>query len=221
MNLNYKLYFSNYSVFFINNKNIKFNSLALNNRVLFFFLKKEKLKLLSKTKIVNKNNNALNTIVNFLSFAGKKNFSYKVFSKFFENLSIFLFLERNYLMENYIFVKEFIFNLKSNKNLNNMCYVFDWLIFWYRPIFTAKCYFVPKKYRKKLKKKYLVKIQYVDRLKRKNVALKNILLHSSNYSNYSIYSRITLNMFDTIFNFKDSKPYKRKLQIYKKLLKKN
>jgi hypothetical protein len=129
LNLNYKLYFSNYSVFFINNKNIKFNSLALNNRVLFFFLKKEKLKLLSKTKIVNKNNNALNTIVNFLSFAGKKNFSYKVFSKFFENLSIFLFLERNYLMENYIFVKEFIFNLKSNKNLNNMCYVFDWLIF--------------------------------------------------------------------------------------------
>jgi hypothetical protein len=80
---------------------------------------------------------------------------------------------------------------------------------------------VPKKYRKKLKKKYLVKIQYVDKLKRKNVALKNILLHSFNYSNYSIFSRITLNMFDTIFNFKDSKPYKRKLQIYKKLLKKS
>lgn len=209
------------SPFYLNSKNIKFNSLAINNRVLFFFLKKEKLKLSKSSKFTAKSNSAVNTIVNFLLFSGKKNYSYKVFGKFFENLSIFLFLERNYLIENYLFVKEFLFNLKSNKNLNNVCYVFDWLIFWYKPIFTAKCYFVPKKYRKKLKKKYLVKIQYVDKLKRKNVALKNILLHSFNYSNYSIFSRITLNMFDTIFNFKDSKPYKRKLQIYKKLLKKS
>jgi hypothetical protein len=117
------------SPFYLNSKNIKFNSLAINNRVLFFFLKKEKLKLSKSSKFTAKSNSAVNTIVNFLLFSGKKNYSYKVFGKFFENLSIFLFLERNYLIENYLFVKEFLFNLKSNKNLNNVCYVFDWLIF--------------------------------------------------------------------------------------------
>jgi hypothetical protein len=106
----------------LNSKNSKFNSLAVNNRVLFFFLKKEKLK---NSKFGIKNCSSINTIINFLLFSGKKNYSYKVFGKFFENLSVFLFLERNYLMDNYLFVKEFLFNLKSNRNLNNVCYVFD------------------------------------------------------------------------------------------------
>jgi hypothetical protein len=129
LNLNYNFYFNNSQLFFLNSKNNKFNSLAVNNRVLFFFSKKERIKMSKSSKFMIKNDNSVNIIINFLLFSGKKNYSYKVFGKFFENLSVFLFLERNYLMDNYLFVKEFLFNLKSNKNLNNICYVFDWLIF--------------------------------------------------------------------------------------------
>jgi hypothetical protein len=125
LNLNYNFYFNNIQPFYLNSKNIKFNQLAIDNRVLFFFLKKEKLNLLKNSGFISKNNSAVNTILNFLLFSGKKNYSYKIFGKFFENLSVFLFLERSYLIDNYLFVKEFLFNLKSNKNLNNVCYVFD------------------------------------------------------------------------------------------------
>lgn len=123
------------------------------------------------------------------------------------------------LASNYLYFKEFLFNKELNKELNNVVSIVDWLFFWYQPIFSVKCSLVPKKYRKKLKKKYIYAVNYVDPLKRKNVSLRWILHFLDSFNNYKFNSRLFLLLSDLIFNFKKSIVYDRKVRMYRKMFK--
>jgi hypothetical protein len=61
-------------------------------------------------------------------------------------------------------------------NLTNLFFNLNFLLFWltniFEPLFTIKCLSVPKKYRKKLKKKFTFTVFFLKKEKRKNVFLK-------------------------------------------------
>jgi hypothetical protein len=63
----------------------------------------------------------------------------------------------------------------------------------------------------------LYKVNYLDKYKRKNVAVKNVLFYLDTYKNYKVSDRFFLLFSDILFNFKSSTIYKRKLIIYKKV----
>lgn len=86
-------------------------------------------------------------------------------------------------------------------------------------MFSAQCTVVPKKYRKKLKKKYLYKIIYIDQNKRQNLALREIFFFLKTFKSHSVKDRYFLMLCDIIFNFKNSLMYKKKILMYKKLFK--
>ncbi len=193
------------------------------NLVFFFYLKNYFFKFSNKNITNSKlsNNKQINQVFNsFLVFFmrfGKKILNFKFLTKSFLNIFNIIFLSNFQNFKNYSFLKEFLFNVKLNKSLNNVVYILNWSLFWYEPIFSIKCSVVPKKYRKKIKKKYLYKIAYLNSTKRKNVAVKGVLSYLNTFKNYSVLDRLTLTLSDVIFNFKNSYIYKRKLVVYKKI----
>jgi hypothetical protein len=86
-------------------------------------------------------------------------------------------------------------------------------------IFSIKCIAVPKKFKKKFKKKYLFKLYQIPALRRNNIFLKAFSLHISEFKNRSLEDRLTSMFFTVICGYKDSFLYKKKLYIYKWVLK--
>jgi ribosomal protein S7 len=138
------------------------------------------------------------------------------FCKLYSLLNIKMF---HNLLKNYVYFKEFLFNNSLNDNLNNIYTVLNWLFFWYQPIFAVKCSKVPKKYRKKLKKKFTFSTNYINVIKRRTIALRWIFYFSNTFNSFKMKNRLLLLFSDLIFNFKDSVIYKRKIKMYKKVFK--
>lgn len=165
-------------------------------------------------------NNVLNKFFRTFLVSGKKIKVYNalIFSFFRVYATINLDIFKN-LSQTYLYFKEFLFNKELNKELNNITAIIDWLFFWYQPIFCVKCSLVPKKYRKKLKKKYVYAVNYIDPLKRKNISLRWMLHFLDSFNNYNFKNRLFLLLGDLIFNFKKSVMYDRKVRMYRKMFK--
>lgn len=164
--------------------------------------------------------NILNKLFRIFMKSGKKlkiyNFLLFSFFKLYSMLNLNMFTE---ISKTYVYFKEFLFNKELNKNFNNMSVILNWLFFWYQPMFFVKCVLVPKKYRKKLKKRYIYSADYVEPKKRKNIALKWMLFFLSTFNNYKAKNRLFLLFSDLIFNFKNSIVYTRKIKMYRKVFK--
>ena len=86
-------------------------------------------------------------------------------------------------------------------------------------MFYIECSVVPKKYRKKLKKKYLYKIKYLNKNRRLNKILNWISKYTNTLKNYSLLNRQLLVYLDLLLNYKNSYVYNKKILIYKKVFK--
>lgn len=185
-----------------------------------FFLKQ--IIVVSSNKNFKKylNSDIVNKLFRSFMKSGKKLKIYNIvlfsFFKIYSLLNLNMFYE---ITKNYLYFKEFLFNKELNKNFNNASVILNWLFFWYQPMFFVKCVLVPKKYRKKLKKRYIYSADYLEPYKRKNVALKWMLFFLSTFNNYKAKNRLFLLFSDLIFNFKNSIVYTRKIKMYKKVFK--
>ena len=79
------------------------------------------------------------------------------------------------------------------------------------------CVVVPKKYRKKLKKKYLYKIKYLSATNRISRCLKLIKNYKNSLKYYSNFNRELFCYLDLMLNYKYSYIYLKKIDIYKKV----
>ena len=81
------------------------------------------------------------------------------------------------------------------------------------------CTIVPKKYRKKVKKKYLYKVKYLGIKGRVSKSLKWIQNYKNSLKFYSVIDRELFCYLDLILNYKLSYVYLKKIIIYKKIFK--
>lgn len=137
---------------------------------------------------------------------------HKVFSLFF----FFLKSKLNFL-KNYKYLNEFYYFFQISKNYFNVNYLLSWLSFWVQPIFDAYCLLVSSRFRKKLKKKYIYKIQYLKKSKRNKKVFSWIVKYSNKTSYYSAIDRNLWVLMDLFLNYKNSYLYNRKLMVYTRI----
>jgi hypothetical protein len=139
---------------------------------------------------------------------------YEVFSKLYK---LFYSSNNTILIKNYKYFKEFFYNFYIYKNYNNLNYLNNWLITWNELIFTIECTAVPKKYRKKLKKKYIYKVKYLNKNKRLNKINSWLAQYVNSIKNFNLSNRLLLGYLDILLNYKNSYLYNKKLLVYKKI----
>lgn len=155
---------------------------------------------------------------NFLMYRGlkisiflkiTKNFFY-IFNKLISsknNISIFL--------KKYDFSNIFLSFVDANINIFNVHFLLDWCVSFLVPIFGLKCETVPKKFRKKLKKKYLYNVRYIPILKRKRVLFRcfSEIVDEQQYRTVS--NKIFYSFLSIFLNYKNNYLFKKKIFIYK------
>lgn len=122
-------------------------------------------------------------------------------------------------LDNYKYYKEFFYNFYRYNNYKNLNYLLSWIFSWVQPMFCVECTVVPKKYRKKLKKKYLYKVKYLNKNRRLSKALNWIIKYSDTIKNFNVLNRQLLVYLDLLLNYKNSYVYNKKILIYKKVFK--
>lgn len=86
-------------------------------------------------------------------------------------------------------------------------------------MFYIECSTISKRYRKKLKKKYSHKVNFLTKSRRLHKGLDLIAKSTYTIKNFNFLERLLITYLDLILNFKESDPYKKKILIYKKILK--
>lgn len=151
---------------------------------------------------------------------GKKLTSYIRLYRAFSNIYILLNEpELHFFAKEYIYFKEFLFNNSLNNASNNVYTVISWIFFWFKPMFQIKCVSIPKKYKKKLKRKYAFVPGYIAPAKRESTTLKWMSYYVHEFDDGGIEGKLRLLFQDLFFNFKDSVLYMRKIKTYKKIFK--
>lgn len=186
--------------------NFNFKYIYKNGASKLSFLKKENLSFLS----------------NFLMFCGLK-------SQIFFKLSRgFFFIFNNIIVDNAYssdFLKKFSYSsvflsfLAINFNVYNIHFLLNWCVDFLTPMFGVSCVNVPKKFRKKLKKKYLYNIKYITKHKRERILFKWIseLVYDQKFR--KIENKFLYSFLSVFLNYKNNYIYKKKIFIYKWVLK--
>lgn len=171
-------------------------------------------------KLKKQGNTAISNVIPFLLNGGN---SFKNSILFFNLFAKFYEMSFNNSMvdkfNNYKYYKEFFYNFNRYNNYKNLNYLISWIFSWMQPMFYIECSVVPKKYRKKLKKKYLYKVKYLNKNKRFNKALNWITKYSNTIKNYHFLNRQLLVYLDLLLNYKNSYLYNKKILVYKKVFK--
>ena len=141
---------------------------------------------------------------------------FNLFTKFYK---IIFSKNTSLKLDDYKYYKEFFYNFSRYSNYKNINYLLNWIFFLIEPMFYVECSVVPKKYRKKLKKKYLYKIKYLNKSKRTNKILNWITKYSNTLKNFKFLNRQLLVYLDLFLNYKNSYLYDKKLLVYKKVFK--
>jgi hypothetical protein len=150
-----------------------------------------------------------NTFTNSVQF-------FNLFTKFYTMSFSDILVEK---FNSYKYYKEFFYNFKRYNNYKNLNFLLSWVFSWMQPMFHIECSTVPKKYRKKLKKKYLYKIKYLNKNKRLNKAINWVVKYANTLKNYKFSDRHLLVYLDLLLNYKNSYLYNKKLLVYKKIFK--
>jgi len=207
LNINKRLNFKNkYSnlYFYYSNLNV-INSI---------FNSKLEIKLYFKQQNQKKQIKVLGYLLKTGNFSLNAINSFNVFSRIYK----LLFINNSTLLTlNYKYTKEFLYNFFKYTNYNNFFFILNWILNWVKPMFFMDCVVVPKKYRKKLKKKYLYKIKYLSHSTRLNKSLKLIKNYKNSLKYYSNFNRELFCYLDLILNYKYSYIYLKKIDVYKKV----
>jgi len=205
------IFFLNYNVYYnslVDKKNIKYK---LNN---FIYIN------LNNISINNNNVLPSSSIIPFLLNKGNSFQNSVLFYKIFFNIYKIFFNNFSYdSFKIYKYSKEFFYNFFRYKNYNSINYILNWVFSWAKPMFCIECSVVPKKYRRKLKKKYLYKVKYLNKIKRTSKILNWIVQYTNTLKNFKFLNRSIIVYLDLLLNYKNSYIYNKKLLIYKKIFK--
>lgn len=108
-----------------------------------------------------------------------------------------------------------------NLNFFKINLILEYLVNLLNPIFDVECHNIPKTYKKKSKKNFFFKLKYLNYNLRKKRALKWLYLYSLNFNDRLFFKKIFKSIFFTFLEGKNSFLYKKKIQIYKKIIKRN
>jgi len=194
------------------NKNSIFKKyLSTVSRQRKIFKKREDLK--SSIRVTTKN--LTRRYISYLTRHGKKiKTSIYLYKGLLEFFKVIFF--QNSKIDDY---GEFVFDLKpiNPGSLEDLLSYFNELL---RPIFFLKIKKLDKRYRKKLKKKFVSHITYIKPNKRSNLTLFAISFSIKLNSEQDIKNRISKSFLELVLEDKNSYLYKRKLYMYSRILKK-
>lgn len=200
----------------------------------FFFSKEYKtynIKIINNHNLTNqlslfKNNlklkeNYLNNYINFFFKSGlKKKIKLQLLKSF--NFFFLFFLSNNTQWTSFqgnidILKNSFFLNF----NFFKINLILEFLINLLNPVFDVECHNVPKTYKKKSKKNFFFKIKYLNYNLRKKRALKWLYLYSLDFNDQLFFKKVFKSIFFTFLEGKNSFLYKKKIEVYKKVIKRN
>lgn len=193
-----------------------------------FFLKKKNFNINLKKNTIKIENRAGVKKQNCL----KKLILISLRNGFFLKFSIFFLKSFNLFFNLFLFNNQNFFSLYKNTYLiylsffksNNFFFNINFILFWIsnilEPIFSIKCLDVPKKYRKKLKKKHLFDIFFLNFEKRKKILLKWLVLNKSFFFEKNYVLSFFKSFILVFLKNKKSELYLKKINIYKKAISK-
>ena len=177
--------------------------------------------------IISKNYNSYkkikkNYLHEYIKFFIKNGFKKKTKLQLLKSFNFFFFFFNSNNMEYGDFKKD-INVLKNSLFLNFNFYtincILEFLVNLINPIFEIVCYNLPTKYKKKLKKNFFFKLNYLNTVYRKKRALKWLYLYSFNFNDKTLYKKVFKSILFTFLESKSSFLYKKKIKIYKKIIK--
>lgn len=158
---------------------------------------------------------------NFFCHKGLKKTFFKSFN--FWIISLFTILNKSNFEEYKIYssLEEFKHNIKKDKKNKNINYILEQMCLKSQVNFKMTCSRVDKRYKKKLKKKYLFKLNYIKNDAKIKLFFKNafFLVNKSIDKKFKIKLEKFLN--NLLFNFKNSDVFKIKLLTLRQLSIKN
>ena len=200
----------------------------------FFFSKKYKIYTIKNINFYNKlpelvissesNFSKLNYFNNYVNFFFKNGLKKKIKLQLLKSFNFFfLFFTTNSIQwtnfqDNINILKNSFF---LNFNFFKINLILEYLINLLNPIFDVECHNIPKTYKKKSKKNFFFKLKYLNYNLRKKRALKWLYLYSLNFNDRLFFKKIFKSIFFTFLEGKNSFLYKKKIQIYKKIIKRN
>ena len=198
----------------------------LRSTCIYIFLntkKTKKIKFNNKTLLSVKRRNNLNISNKFLNFFLRKGLKIQYLKAL--NLGIsgfyfFYFFFNKFLIkqhEGYSSVFSLIPNFIGFYHFSKMLDFFSTLL---EPFFYLRVKRVEKKYRKKLKKKFVSETVYVKPQKRIGLVLRSLLYYTNIFSHNCVSERLSWALFKTLTEQKNSYLYKRKIYMYTKMFKK-
>lgn len=163
-----------------------------------------------------------NKLTHFFFKSGGVTHHYKNILKTFSQ--IYLIFYNNYSTssnynQSYLNTQEFSFILKTTKYFKNIPKLLGWILSLNTSQFNLEIQKVSKKYKKKLKKKYLYKVKYIKKDRQVARVLRWIYLINYSFSIHKLKKRFLLNLLDLLLNFKKSNLFLKKVTIYKNFLK--
>lgn len=196
---------------------MKFFSLKITN-----FFKNKSINLLDYS---NNNNLVINTQKNYLNdyikFFLKNGFKKKIKLQLLKSFNFFFFFFNSNNTE-YLNFQKNIDILKNSLFLNfnffKINLILEFLINLINPIFDIVCYNTPLKYKKKSKKNFFFKLNYLNVQSRKQRALKWLYLHSFTFNDKMLSRKVFKSVLFTFLEGRQSFLYKKKIQIYRKVI---
>jgi len=162
----------------------------------------------------------LSYVVDFSGFIFKKGLSlrYKTFIyKIFSKINTFLYFNRDFVYFNYPQI-HWILDEIFEKKLNSQC-IFKDLVNLLKPPFVVKTVLVSKKLKKKLKKKYSIRIVYKNDEKRIKNSIKQIHYFSNQFEDHSFDVRLYKAIIFSFLDWKQSQLFKFKSRVFIKFFK--
>jgi hypothetical protein len=163
-----------------------------------------------------------NKLTRFFFRSGGVSQHYKSILKTFSHVYLIFFSKMvggSTYSQSYINTQEFSFILKTSKSYKNIPKLLNWILSLNTSQFNLEVQKVSKKYKKKLKKKYLYKVKYIKKDRQVSRVLRWIYLINYSFSIHKLKKRFLLNLLDLLLNFKKSNLFLKKVTVYKNFLK--
>ena len=165
--------------------------------------------------------NHLDSYVNFFFKNGlKKKIKLQLLKSF--NFFFLFFLSNNTQWNNFqgnidILKNSFFLNF----NFFKINLILEFLINLLNPVFDVECHNVPQTYKKKSKQNFFFKIKYLNYKLRKKRSLKWLYLYTLDFNDQLFFKKVFKSIFFTFLEGKNSFLYKKKIEVYKKVIKRN
>ncbi len=181
------------------------------------FLKKSiKLKLENNSIVIN-GYTTPDIFKNFLKQNGLGVKSSVYLSSIIKNFNFFLYSNSDYINNTFPGVRWIVDDVLDKKL--NYTHVFDLVVNLIKPPFVVKSVLIPKKLRKKVKQKYLIKIVYKNESKRLKSTFKQLYYYSNKFPDNKFQVRLYKAISFSFLEWKNSYLFKLKSMVFKKYFK--